>query len=257
VIFRRCADETFYQIAKKELTPAVAFPGLSVLQELQFSLSALPETAISVLQGFVSLRRIQKYLSQAEIVPGTDHNTDDTVSLRSATLTWPRDVASGTATAGPASVAPSGTNTPSGLFTLADVNIEFPIGQLSIVAGRLGAGKTLLLSGLLGEADLLAGQILCPRSPVSAIEDYGGTVPPEDWILRGRTAFASQVPFLINGSLRQNIIFGAPEDEARFRSVIQACSLQADLELLEDGEWTEIGEKGGFIQQCKRSHRLR
>ena len=232
-------------IAQKPLTPAVAFPSVSVLNELQYSLSALPETAISVLQGFVSLRRIQKYLSQAEVAPGTE-TTDDTVALRSATLTWPRDVASGTAT-GYASAAPSGSNTPStSAFTLADVNIEFPIGKLSVVAGRLGAGKTLLLLGLLGEADLLAGNIQCPRSPVSAISDYGMKPRAEEWILQGRTAFASQVPFLINASLRQNVIFGAPEDEVRFRRVIKACSLESDLELLEDGEWTEIGEKGPF-----------
>lgn len=127
-------------VAKKPLTAAVAFPSVSVLNELQFSLSALPETAISVLQGFVSLRRIQKYLGQAEIVPGTE-DADDTVALRSATLTWPRDVASGTAT-GYASAVPSGANTPNtSAFTLADVTIEFPCGKLSVVAGRLGSGK--------------------------------------------------------------------------------------------------------------------
>lgn len=46
-----------------------------------------------------------------------------------------------------------------------------------------GSGKTLLLLGLLGEADLLAGQIICPRSTPNAMDDIGQKVSQEDWIL--------------------------------------------------------------------------
>jgi ABC-type multidrug transport system fused ATPase/permease subunit len=229
-------------IAKKSLTPAIVFPSVSVLKELSFSLSVLPETAISVLQGFVSLRRIEKYLSQAEITPGDD-SEDNTVAMRSATVTWPRDVASGSST-GFTSVAPSGANTPKSGFTLADVNVEFPIGKLSVICGRLGSGKTLMLLGLLGEADVLAGQVIAPRSPPHALAEYGGKVEANKWILPGRTAFASQVTWLQNASIRQNIIFGAPDDEERFQKVLKACSLAPDLKILEDGEDTEVGEKG-------------
>jgi ABC-type multidrug transport system fused ATPase/permease subunit len=214
-----------------------------VLNELRFSLSALPETAISMIQGFVSLRRIQKYLSQAEVTPGSQ-NDDDIVALRSATITWPRDVAYGTSTGLP-STAPSATNTPkSSAFTLADLTIDFPKGKLSLISGPLGSGKSLLLLGLLGEADVLAGQVICPRSSAMAFDDYGVATGTTSWILPGKVAFSSQIPFLLNASIRDNIIFGAPEDKTRLRQVVQMCALQSDLDQLEDGEWTEIGEKG-------------
>lgn len=233
-------------IAKKPLTAAIAFPSVSVLNELRYSLSALPETAISMIQGFVSLRRIQKYLSQAEVSPGVQ-NDDDTVALRSATITWPRDVAYGSST-GYSSTAPSGANTPkSSAFTLADLTIDFPKGKLSLISGPLGAGKSLLLLGLLGEADVLAGQVICPRSSTININDYGIPNDTARWILPRKVAFSSQIPFLLNASIRDNIIFGAPEDENRLREVMRMCALQPDLDQLEDGEWTEIGEKGELI----------
>ncbi|KAJ3103158.1 hypothetical protein HDU97_010366, partial [Phlyctochytrium planicorne] len=57
-------------------------------------------------------------------------------------------------------------------------------------------------------------------------------------------AYVPQVAWLINASIRENIIFGQPLDAARYRRVIKACCLERDLELLEGGDLTEIGEKG-------------
>ncbi len=48
----------------------------------------------------------------------------------------------------------------------------------------------------------------------------------------------------MNATLRQNIVFGQPEDDARLHDIIKACCLEPDLEMLPNGEQTEIGEKG-------------
>ena len=48
----------------------------------------------------------------------------------------------------------------------------------------------------------------------------------------------------MNATLRDNILFGQPEDDGRFHEIIQACCLEPDLEMLPNGEHTEIGEKG-------------
>ena len=62
-----------------------------------------------------------------------------------------------------------GLSTPRPSFILQDLTLSFPPGALSLVCGKLGSGKTLLLLGLLGEADVLAGQLSCPRSPPDAL----------------------------------------------------------------------------------------
>ena len=54
--------------------------------------------------------------------------------------------------------------------------------------------------------------------------------------------------------MRQNVLFGQKDNEVRFREVIRACSLEHDLEVLPNGEETEIGEKGinlsGALTNC-------
>jgi hypothetical protein len=81
----------------------------------------------------------------------------------------------------------------------------------------------------------------------------------------GKVSYAPQVPWIRNATLRENVLFGQPDDEDRFvafdpafdfrvqprvfvsfrfREVIRACNLDHDLEVLPHGENTEIGEKG-------------
>lgn len=124
-------------------------------------------------------------------------------------MTWPQDrVRSSTADASAASSVPA---TPKTKFTLSDLNITFPKGELSLVCGKLGSGKTLLLLGtyyfviytitcfnwgtaLLGEADLLTGQVLCPKTPPDAIASFAGIVPSSDkWVIDGVCAYVPQV----------------------------------------------------------------
>lgn len=53
-----------------------------------------------------------------------------------------------------------------------------------------------------------------------------------------------QTAWIMNATLRDNVLFGREENEGRFRDIIEACSLVHDLEMLPNGEMTEIGEKG-------------
>ena len=62
--------------------------------------------------------------------------------------------------------------------------------------------------------------------------------------LKGDVAYAAQSPWILNATLRENILFGRPMDEERYSKVIKACQLEHDLTLLEDGDLTDIGEKG-------------
>lgn len=59
-----------------------------------------------------------------------------------------------------------------------------------------------------------------------------------------RVAYVAQKPWLLNGTLRNNILFGTTYKPKRYRKVIQACALQSDIDILPDQEETKIGEKG-------------
>ena len=206
---------------------------------MKFALSALPETLINVLQAVVSLRRIEKYLHGAEVTPvppldGLAHP----IALQSATITWPQDRSR-------ASAAPSVAATPKTKFVLMDLSLDFPLGELSLICGKLGSGKSLLLLALLGEADLLSGQLLCPRSPPDIIARFAGEkATEEEWVVEGACAFVPQTAWLRNASIRDNILFDLPYVEERYQKTLEACALLSDLEILEDGDQSEIGERG-------------
>ncbi|KAK1225083.1 hypothetical protein PQX77_011952 [Marasmius sp. AFHP31] len=228
----------FTVIRGQQLTPHIAFTSIAVFNELEFALNTIPETLINTLQSLVSLRRIEKYLNTAEInpVPPLEQQSQ-TITLQSCTVTWPQDRAQG-------SVAPSAASTPHQRFVLLDLSLKFPEGGLTLICGKLGSGKTLLLLALLGETDILAGQLFCPRSPPNAIASYAQIKPDEEWIVKGLCAYVPQSAWLRNASIKENILFNLPYDEARYQKTLEVCALIADMDILEDGDESEIGERG-------------
>lgn len=208
------------------------------------------------ISGFVSCRRIEKYMSLDEVAAIEPYEGNGDIILNNATFTWPRDesaIKAGTTVNGTQSTPA----TPKKAFTLANMTLRFPAGELSLICGRLGmcgasqvhrlgideisgSGKSLLLAGLLGEADLLAGQVDCPRSRPNAMSDIDAksTIPENEWIVSDMVAYVPQQAWLQNASIKDNVIFSSPWDPVRYQKVLEACSLISDLEILEDGDET-------------------
>ncbi|KIJ61824.1 hypothetical protein HYDPIDRAFT_95629 [Hydnomerulius pinastri MD-312] len=227
---------------QQTLTPSVAFPAVrlpsTVFTEMCFPLNGLPETLINILQSHVSLRRIEKYLRLTEvapIAPLSQHPVQVPISVQSATITWPQGDPEGS----------SATSTPRQQFVLRDLSLDFPEGELSLVCGKLGSGKTLLLLALLGEADVLAGQVSCPRSPPDALASFAEQeIKSNEWVVPGVCAYVPQSAWLQNASIKDNILFSLPFDEDRYQRTLEVCALESDLGILEDGDESEIGERG-------------
>ncbi|KAG6895370.1 hypothetical protein C0992_001606 [Termitomyces sp. T32_za158] len=233
----------FAVVREQRLTPSIAFTSIIVFNEMKFALNALPETFINLLQSLVSLRRIEKYMNGAEVSPVPPlTQQSQMIAFQSCTITWPQDRSLRTATS---STLPSTTATPKHKFMLIDLNLNFPVGELSLVCGKLGSGKTLLLLSLLGETDVLAGQALCPRSPPDSLASFANVhASKEEWIVQGVCAYVPQAAWLRNASIKENILFNLPYDEERYQKTLQVCALISDLRILEDGDEAEIGERG-------------
>lgn len=133
-------------------------------------------------------------------MPDRENNklTGGQIAFNSATITWPRDRAS------TESQAPSTVSTPKSTFILQDLTLAFPEGELSLICGRLGAGKSLLLLALLGEADVLAGQLICPRSAPDAMSKFNEDVNNENWVVPSVTAYVPQVRNFLLGCAIQS-----------------------------------------------------
>ncbi len=115
---------------------------------------------------------------------------------------------------------------------LSGVELHAQPGELVCVYGPTGCGKSSLLLALLGEMRRVA-----PNGAAAS-----ATVPAR--CCGGRVSYAAQRPWILNGTIRANILFGQPLDSVRYDAALEACALRPDLEALEGGDLTEIGEKG-------------
>uniref|UniRef100_A0A8C9X1B0 ATP-binding cassette, sub-family C (CFTR/MRP), member 8 n=1 Tax=Sander lucioperca TaxID=283035 RepID=A0A8C9X1B0_SANLU len=116
-------------------------------------------------------------------------------------------------------------------------------GKLTMIVGQVGCGKSSLLLAALGEMQRVSGTVTWNRNQVSSDNNmpHGRRSP---WRRRGAVAYASQKPWLLNATLVENITFEMPMIKPRYNAVIEACSLQPDIDILPQGDQTEIGERG-------------
>ncbi|XP_029681721.1 ATP-binding cassette sub-family C member 9 isoform X3 [Takifugu rubripes] len=127
----------------------------------------------------------------------------------------------------------------SNLSTLSDISIRIPTGQLTMIVGQVGCGKSSLLLAMLGEMQTIKGRVYWSKLPDSVMTQ-------ERNISKNRysVAYAAQKSWLLNATVEENIVFGSPFSKQRYKAVIDACSLQPDIDLLPFGDQTEIGERG-------------
>ncbi|XP_023145895.1 ATP-binding cassette sub-family C member 9 isoform X2 [Amphiprion ocellaris] len=140
----------------------------------------------------------------------------------------------------------------SNLLTLSDINIRIPTGQLTMIVGQVGCGKSSLLLAMLGEMQAIEGRVYWSKLPDCEMINEGNISWSEteesDEDIRSKNrysvAYAAQKSWLLNATVEENITFGSPFNKQRYKAVIDACSLQPDIDLLPFGDQTEIGERG-------------
>ena len=207
------------------LTASVAFTTMSVFMSIEVTLSILPELITDFLEAWVSAGRIEKFLNAPEKLATTIPS--DRISFENATVAWPVD----------------DENESEERYALRNINLDFPPRALSVISGRTGSGKSLLLASILGECDVLGGALKVPEAPLLH-ERFDDQATKGNWIIDSAIAFVAQVPWIENASIKDNILFGLPYDQDRYRKVLFACSLEKDLDMLTDGELTDIGANG-------------
>ena len=222
---------------------ANTFTALSLFSLLRFPLAMMPAAISNLLEAHVSLQRIQSFLDSDDLqedavlrlpaappsaAPGTIGTAHMAIVVDNASFSWePLGQASKDAAGDAVAVTLVPDNgLPAHLpvvATLQDISFSAQAGSLTCIVGAVGSGKTSLIHALLGELHKSSG----------SVNIAGGSV-----------AYAAQQPFILNATLRANVLFGRPYRKDWYDDVIEACQLRHDIGLLPAGEFTEIGERG-------------
>ncbi|KAB5580545.1 hypothetical protein GE09DRAFT_1020010 [Coniochaeta sp. 2T2.1] len=221
---------------------SVIFTALDLLGRISSSLALFPMLQMYVVEAWTSCMRLDKYLSRPDreeiAKPG------NAIRFEKATVAWPKP--EDTDASLPAAPQQQGEHS-----MLRDISLEFPTGKLSVITGKTGSGKSLLLAAILGEVNLVSGSVQTPGPPL-VTEPAPEFIPSDDWIIPSSTAFVSQTPWVESGTVKENITFGLPTDESRYKKVLFACALEKDIEHLVDGEQTQVGPKGVTLSGGQR-----
>ncbi|KAJ3052959.1 hypothetical protein HK097_005357 [Rhizophlyctis rosea] len=245
-------------VAGHKLDPQTAFTAIALLNQISMLIAFVPYHITELFQVKVSVGRILDFLAEPDlqkydleggdevVIASWEELNDSSLGFKNATFAYFGDDSAGAESpraGSPTAVDGAGRgSSPVGdinegvKFRLRDVDVEFKKGRLNVIAGQTGAGKSSLVLALLGEMKLLNGTYDPPNSHDHAIDPATG--------LSGGVAFAAQSAWLVNATVRDNILFGTPYDEERYHRVLEACALVRDIENLQGGDLTEIGEKG-------------
>jgi ABC-type multidrug transport system fused ATPase/permease subunit len=221
---------------------SVIFVSLGLFDQLDEAVALLPLLQMYLLEAWTSAVRLEKYFNQSDKEPVAEPG--EVIAFDNVTVAWPRIQDTDVLEEGRADEQREAHS------ILRDATLNFPIGKLSVITGKTGSGKSLLLAALLGEVKLLAGTIRMPSLP--EFDDSAEYIPESEWIVPQLTAFVSQTPWVEGGTVKENIVFGLPLVEARYRKVLVACALEKDIELLVDGDETEVGPKGVTLSGGQR-----
>ncbi|CAI9103407.1 OLC1v1001876C1 [Oldenlandia corymbosa var. corymbosa] len=188
------------------LTAGRVLSALATFRMLQDPMFKLPELLSVIIQGKVSADRIASYLHEDEI------RFDSLSFIAKEKTEFSIEIDNGKFS----------WDNDSSNATLDGINLKVKRGMKVAICGTVGSGKSSLLSCILGE-----------------MSKHSGIVR-----ISGTKAYVPQSPWILNGHVRENILFGSPFDNYKYLRTVEACALRKDFELFPAGDRTEIGERG-------------
>ncbi len=112
-------------------------------------------------------------------------------------------------------------------------NISFDVkpGELTVIIGSVGSGKTSVLMSIIKELPIVSGEIK----------------------ISGKISYASQESWIFGGTVKENILFGSYFDEKKYKQVIHVAALEEDIKQLPFGDNTIVGERGVALSGGQRA----
>lgn len=221
-------------VSKVKLTPEIIFPALNIFDSLSGPILQIPGIMTEIATSKVSIARLVKLFMMDELnVPEYEKTNvptkkgETSVSIKDATFVWtPIDEKDESVPPVDEEINIESDSPKVDPIALKDIDFEAKKGALTCIVGRVGSGKTTFLKTILGCIPVDSRT----SSPVIKVN--------------GSVAYCAQNAWILNSSVRENILFGRTYNKAFYHQVLEACELTKDLDILPDGDRTVVGEKG-------------
>ena len=204
-----CSTFTVFVLTTDEpLTTEIVFPALTLFNLLSFPLAVLPMVITSIIEATVAVGRLTSFFTAEELQPDAVQRQESAANIGDESIRV-RD-------------ATFTWDRNENRNCLEDIDFTAHKGELSCVVGRVGSGKSSFLQAILGDIWKIHGEVT----------------------VRGATAYVAQQTWVMNASVKENIVFGHRWDPHFYERTLHACALTDDLKNLPDGDQTEVGERG-------------
>ncbi|KAL8927949.1 MAG: hypothetical protein Q9208_002024 [Pyrenodesmia sp. 3 TL-2023] len=202
-----CSTFTVFVLTRdRPLTTEIVFPALTLFNLLTFPLAMLPMVITSIIEATVAVGRLTDYFTAEELQPQA------VVTMDAASHAGDEAVR----------IRDASFTWDKSRKCLEDINFAAHKEELCCVVGRVGSGKSSLLQAVLGDVWKIHGEV----------------------VVHGKIAYVAQQPWVMNASVRENIVFGHRWDPQFYERTVSACALADDFKTLPDGDQTEVGERG-------------
>lgn len=205
------------------LDSARAFTCLALLELMGEALMSLLQAISNVSSAVGCINHIQEVLSQSQHVDSRTHKADALLHARASQQMQPCLVATNVS---------AGWEGP----VIRNISFDIPFEALTMLVGPVGCGKSTLLKAIIGETPYNSGDI----------HIYSPSI-----------AYCSQTPWLVNGTIRDNVLGASPYQEDWYRMVIRACGLEVDIAGLTKGHDTLVGTRGASLSGGQKQRVVR
>ena len=218
-----------YFYNNKTLEVSNLFTANNLIQNMTSPLMTIPLFLNEFFSNLISINRIQNFLYQQEHDKSNKYQNNEKLMKENILIRYKNISISSNNSYDNNNINTFNNNND---ILLKDINFEIKKGEFIIILGSTGSGKTALINSILNNYSFNN---------------------EKNVIINGNISYTPQTSWIMNETIRNNIIFFNEFNKERYSKILTVCNLIYDLEKLPNGDLTKLLSNGSNISGGQRA----